>query len=48
MERNSTGCVVQVNTRLPNGNKGNEDLHMTINGELTCRTKVTRHILQRA
>jgi len=31
IERNSTGCVVQVNTRLPTGNKGNEDLHRVIN-----------------
>lgn len=48
MEYNSTGCVVQVNTRLPTGNKGNADLHMTINVEPTRRTNATRHIPRRA
>lgn len=33
IKHNSTGCVVQENTRLPTGNKGNADLHTTINVE---------------
>lgn len=45
---NSTGCVVQVNTRLPTGNKGNGGLHAVINVEPICRTNETHHIPRRA
>ena len=48
IKRNSTGCAVQENTRLPTGNKGNADLHTTINVEPTRRTNATRHIPRRA